>query len=190
MSCQPVSAAPPCDSAFGSPGQPPDPLRPPPTGCSPIIIDVEGEGFHLTSASGGVIFDITGTGHPIQIAWTDPRYHNAFLVLPGPDGLVRSGKDMFGNFTPRTSLPILTAFLALGEWDEPDQGGNGDGIIDERDAVFSRLRIWIDENHDGICQPEELHRLPEFGVNSLALKYTDSQRTDQFGNEFRYRGKS
>jgi hypothetical protein len=32
-------------------------------GCSPIIIDTEGEGFHLTSAEIGVIFDIRGDGH-------------------------------------------------------------------------------------------------------------------------------
>jgi hypothetical protein len=39
-------------------------------GCSPIIVSLKGDDFHLTSASGGVKFDIGGTGHPIQIAWT------------------------------------------------------------------------------------------------------------------------
>jgi hypothetical protein len=46
--------------------------------------------------------------------------------------------------------------------------------------------LWIDEDHDGICQPRELHTLPELGVFSLALKYVESRRTDDFGNQFRY----
>jgi len=65
----------------------------------------------------------------------------------------------------------------------------GSGIVDEKDGVYSRLRLWIDENHDGRCQPEELHRLPELGVYSLALNYVESRRTDQFGNLFRYRAR-
>lgn len=156
-------------------------------GPSPIIIDTEGEGFHFTSAAAGVTFDISGSGHPIQIGWTDAHFHNGFLALPGPDGLVHNGRELFGDFTPQPSSPHPNGFLALEQYDKPENGGNGDGIIDERDQVFSRLRLWIDENHDGICQPNELHRLSELGVYSLALKYTDSQRTDQYGNQLRYR---
>jgi hypothetical protein len=54
---------------------------------------------------------------------------------------------------------------------------------------LSRLRLWIDENHDGICQPQELHTLPELGVFSLALRYRELRRTDTFGNQFRYRAR-
>lgn len=156
---------------------------------SPIIIDTEGEGFHLTSADAGVRFDIQGDGDPIQMGWTDSHYHNAFLALPGSDGLVYSGKELFGNFTPQPPSDHPNGFLALAQYDKPENGGNGDGIIDDRDEVFSRLRLWIDENHDGVCQPNELHRLPEFGIYSLALNYVESQRTDRFGNQFRYKAR-
>src|SRR6266700_3446160 len=37
---------------------------------SPIIIDTIGEGFRLTSAQDGVLFDLSGTGGPVQIGWT------------------------------------------------------------------------------------------------------------------------
>lgn len=156
---------------------------------SPVIIDTEGEDFHLTSAANGVRFDISGTGHPVQIAWTDSHFHNAFLALPGPDALVHNGKQLFGNFTPQPPSSHPNGFLALAEFDKRENGGNGDGVIDEKDAVYSRLRLWIDENHDGISQPDELHTLPELGVYSISLNYSESQRKDRVGNTFRYKAR-
>jgi hypothetical protein len=47
----------------------------------------------------------------------------------------------------------------------------------------------IDENHDGISQPFELHTLPELGVLSLSLNYYQAHREDPFGNQFRYKAK-
>lgn len=159
-------------------------------GCSPVIIDTEGEGFHLTSAENGVTFDIRGDGHPLKVAWTAPGSHNAFLVLDRTgDGLITSGKELFGNFTAQPASNQPNGFLALAEFDKPQNGGNGDGVIDERDTVYSKLRLWIDENHDGVCQPNELHTLSELGVLSLSLNYFQAQRVDQFGNQFRYKAK-
>jgi len=109
------------------------------------------------------------------------------LALPGPDGLVHSGKELFGNFTPQPPSDHANGFIALAQYDKPENGGNGDGIIDDKDEVYSQLRLWIDENHDGICQPSELHRLTEFGIYSLALNYVDSRRRDEFGNAFRFK---
>ncbi|HEY6352530.1 MAG TPA: hypothetical protein VI636_24290 [Candidatus Angelobacter sp.] len=176
----------PCLGSGGGGFQPGSGNTPDPE-CSPILIDTEGEGFHLTSALTGVTFDISGTGHSVQMAWTDGHYHNAFLALPGADGLVHSGKQLFGNFTPQPQSSHPNGFIALAQYDKPENGGNGDGIIDERDQVYSQLRLWIDENHDGVCQPNELHRLPELGVYSLALKYLESRRKDEWGNQFRYK---
>jgi hypothetical protein len=156
-------------------------------GASPIIIDVGGHGFDLTNASGGVLFDIVGDGHPLQMAWTAQGTANAFLCLPDLNGRCDDSKDLFGNFTPQPPSNDPNGFAALAVYDQHTNGGNGDGIIDSRDAIFSSLRLWIDANHDGISQPEELHTQPSLGVNSISLHYSLSGRLDQYGNYFRYR---
>lgn len=176
------------------PQPPPNPDDPcPPTDgevqpvCSPVILDIDGKGFNLTDAAGGVLFDISGRGRPVQMGWTAKGVNNAFLALPGIDGLVYNGKQLFGNFTSQPPSANLNGFAALAVYDDPKNGGNGDGIIDFRDAIYPYLRLWIDANHDGICQPEELHTLPSLGVYSISLNYKADRRTDQYGNVFRYR---
>jgi hypothetical protein len=145
----------------------------------------------LTSANDGVLFDITGDGHPVKLAWTAAGSGNAFLALPH-NGKITNGKELFGNFTVQPPCAdggrsCFNGYRALAEFDKKENGGNEDGIIDSRDAVFSKLVLWIDANHDGVAQPNELHTLPELGVYSINLKYRDDQHYyDQYGNRFHY----
>ncbi len=170
--------------------QPCDPSDPSdPQGASPIVLDIDGNGFFLTNAENGVKFDISGSGHPIQMGWTAKGADNAFLALPGADGLIHNGKQLFGNFTPQPPSRTPNGFAALAVYDLPANGGNGDGVIDNRDGIFSSLRLWIDKNHDGVSQPDEIYTLPSLGINSISLKYTLDWKTDQYGNRFRYRAR-
>jgi hypothetical protein len=160
---------------------------------SPVVVDTAGDGFRLTGASGGVLFDIDGDGSRERLSWTQAGADDAWLALDRDgDDLITSGRELFGNFTEQPAPPAgegRNGFLALAEFDKPLNGGNDDGLIDAADAVFTHLRLWRDANHDGVSQAPELHALSALGVTRLHLSYKDSKRVDEHGNRFKYRAK-
>jgi hypothetical protein len=162
-------------------------MDPPWCEYSPIVIDMGGGDYPLSGLNDPVLFDINGDGRLDRIGWTQRRSRVAFLWLDRNwNGCVDDGRELFGNTLAKNGFEMLKLF------DQPSDGdvvygGNGDGVIDDHDAVWTELKLWIDSNHDGICSPDETVPIAGSGIIRISLDYGPSRRRDRYGNEFRYR---
>jgi len=102
---------------------------------------------------------------------------------------VDNGSGLFGIGTVLPDGSKATdGFQALAMYDNPAQGGNGDGLIDANDAVWNQLRVWIDANHDGVCDPGEVAPLARYGVEAISLAPMRGTFVDANGNGHYLRG--
>ena len=150
---------------------------------SPIIINLEERGYDLTGLDDSVRFDLDADGLAEQTGWTLGGTRQGFLGLDLNDnGSLDDGRELFGD---STLLPDGTeagnGFLALEQYDS-----NQDAWIDEGDAVWNRLLIWFDLNHNGHSESFELVALSRVEVLGLSLDHHWTGRRDRHGNTFRF----
>ncbi len=136
----------------------------------PIILDLDGDGFELSSYANGARFDILGNGQKQNTAFVQGG--DAFLALDrNGDGVINSGKELFGD-----QHGAANGFEELRKLDS-----NQDGVIDRRDRDFAKLLLFKD-NGNGKTEAGELLGLEEAGITSLSLGYADTDQRAAGGN--------
>jgi hypothetical protein len=112
------------------------------------------------------------------------------LALPDENGQVTSIDQLFGNSTVGPDGRFAdNGYQALAKYDGTTADGyfqvaEADGFIDSRDPVYRRLRVWVDENLDGVAQASELIPLHRERIAAIDLDYSsDYAETDVYGNQ-------
>jgi hypothetical protein len=142
---------------------------------SPLVVDLDGDGIHLSKQR--IRFDLAGTGEAVWIQAIKGRDALLTLDLDG-DSRVGSGRELFGNSTACGAGRCTDGIEALQQHD-----ANRDGYIDHRDPVYALLRLWRDRNRDGASSPTELTTLTGAGIRAIQLtSRTDLPFSDAAGN--------
>lgn len=156
--------------------------------CTPIVINLGHGTIRLSGLDDPVEFDMNGDGFLETLSWTARGSDTAFLAYDRDwDGLITKGYELFGNFTPQHDPEgAPNGFKALATFDLDWLGGNEDGWMSAEDRYFGELRLWFDDNHDGVSQEHELFPLSDYGIEAIEVDPAEHRWRDRHGNEFRY----
>jgi Ca2+-binding RTX toxin-like protein len=138
---------------------------------APIVMDLNGTGFHFTSVDDSNVFlTDANDGWRHRTAWFDGG--NGVLAFDMySDGVVHDNSQIvFTNYsaTAQTDLQGLAAF-----------DSNHDGVINNLDARWSQLGVWVDANQDGDSQAGEFKSLDALGIASISLNGNNQFSVDQ-----------
>jgi len=119
--------------------------------CDPLVINLDTDVTELSDQK--FFFDIDADGEKDEISQLSAK--SGYLALDhNGDGIINDGKELFGTASG-------DGFADLEKYDE-----DGNGWIDENDAVWSKLQIWCkDENGKDV-----LYRLADKGVGAICLQ--------------------
>ncbi len=138
------------------------------TMCDPLVINLNTDVAELSDQT--FYFDIDADGELDEISGLGKG--SGYLALDkNEDGTVNDGSELFGTSSGN-------GFADLAKYDD-----DGNGWIDENDAIWSKLRIWtMDENGESV-----LWRLSDKGVGAICLQNVSTDFTLQ-GNTGQTKG--
>lgn len=150
---------------------------------SPLVLDLDGDGISLSSPRSGVRFDLNRIGIAVRTGWTWSDDDALLARDLNGNGRIDDGAELFGSATDLTSgARAENGFEALADLDS-----DGDGLITPSDRAWDTLLLWLDANHNGRSEPQELSGLDRSGLDSINLGYVAVSETDPFGNQTRQR---
>lgn len=124
--------------------------------CDPLVINLDNNCTEVSDQK--FYFDLDTDGVEDSISYLGKG--SGFLALDkNGDGIVNDGSELFGTKSGN-------GFYDLAQYDS-----DGNGWIDEADAIFEALKIWM-KSEDGT---DKLISLKEAGVGALYLGSSDTQ---------------
>lgn len=123
--------------------------------CDPLVINLDGNIAEVSDQK--FLFDIDSDGEQESISMLNSG--SGYLALDNNgDGIINDGSELFGTQSGN-------GFADLAQYDK-----DNNGWIDEADEIFSKLRIWVqDENGN-----DQLISLSEAGVGAIYLGYENT----------------
>lgn len=129
----------------------------------PLVVNFGGTPASLTFHK--VQFDLDADGQSESLSWLNPG--SGFLAWDrNKDGQINDGTELFGAQSG-------DGFADLSAWDE-----DGNGWIDENDAIFSQLQIW----HHDAKGLDQLQGLLELNIGAIYLQNTATPFTFKDAN--------
>uniref|UniRef100_UPI0036D8DC6E S8 family serine peptidase n=1 Tax=Photorhabdus sp. RM322S TaxID=3342825 RepID=UPI0036D8DC6E len=141
------------------------------TYVDPLLLDLSGNGVHMTDIRDGVLFDMDNSGTLKRSGWADSN--TGILVIDDGSGQIKNASQMFSEYYSGKAgingaageKKFKDGFGALASED-----ANKDGVIDERDPIWSQLRVWVDSTHDAKVDAGELKTLAELGITQINVR--------------------
>lgn len=131
--------------------------------CDPLVINMDTDVAELSDQT--FYFDLDADGVLDEIS--NLGSGSGYLALDkNGDGVINDGSELFGTSSGN-------GFADLAKYDE-----DGNGWIDENDAIWSKLKIWTkDENGKDV-----LYRLADKGVGAICLQNASTDFTLRGGS--------
>jgi len=103
-------------------------------------------------------FDLTYDGIKERVGWI--KKEDALLVYDkNKNNRIDDMSELFGNISTNGFEELKDKFDT-----------NHDDVIDDKDELFTELKLWFDLDEDGNCDKDELFNLASQRVNSINLK--------------------
>ncbi|MGE3320212.1 MAG: hypothetical protein AB7I18_13040 [Candidatus Berkiella sp.] len=137
---------------------------------TPVVLDLSGNGIHLTSAANGVQYDMNHDGVKDQSAWIGEG--NGLLVYDADQNQTVSNASEFILADHVAGAKTDMEALRLGF------DSNHDNAFDQKDAAWDLFGIWQDVNKDGVVDNGEYHSLAQMGIASIDLAANDTKSVE------------
>lgn len=154
------------------------------TYVDPLLLDLTGNGVRMTDIRDGVLFDTDHSGTLKRSGWADRS--TGMLVIDDGSGQIKDVSQMFSEYYGGKAgvngaageTKFKDGFAALASED-----ANKDGVIDQKDPIWSKLRVWVDGTHDAKVDAGELKTLAELGITQINVRAASSNAEIRDGNK-------